>query len=108
MPTYTEQNELLENCTWTWTAQNGVNGYLVASKTNGNSIFLPAAGSRNVNNVGEVGHYWSSSVQRPGKTARPDYAWTLNLETPSEGNDHSLYMDRYPRNWGLSVRAVCE
>ena len=108
MPTYTEQNELLENCTWTWTAQNGVNGYLVASKTNGNSIFLPAAGSRNVNNAGEVGHYWSSSVRRPGKAGRPDYAWTLNIETPSLGDAHPIYLDRLTRYWGISVRAVCE
>jgi hypothetical protein len=43
MPTRAEQDELRNNCTWTWTTQNGVNGYKVTG-TNGNSIFLPAAG----------------------------------------------------------------
>ena len=40
MPTRAEQEELRNNCTWTWTTQNAVNGYKVTSKTNGNSIFL--------------------------------------------------------------------
>ncbi len=41
MPTETECEELLDNCTWKWTTQNGVKGYKVIG-TNGNSIFLPA------------------------------------------------------------------
>ena len=44
MPTKAEYDELLNNCTWTWTTQNSVNGCKVTSKTNGNSIFLPATG----------------------------------------------------------------
>jgi hypothetical protein len=43
MPTRTEAQELLNNCSWTWVIANGVNGYRVTG-TNGNSIFLPAAG----------------------------------------------------------------
>ena len=65
MPTRAEQGELRENCTWTWTTQNGVNGYKVTSKKNGNSIFLPAAGYRDVSslsNAGSYGDYWSSSL----------------------------------------------
>ncbi|MBR3950407.1 MAG: hypothetical protein IKJ79_00615 [Bacteroidaceae bacterium] len=44
IPTRTECEELLNNCTWTWSVQNGVNGYKITGP-NGNSIFLPAAGS---------------------------------------------------------------
>ena len=65
MPTLEEQQELLNNCTWTWTTQKGVNGYLVTSKKNGNSIFLPAAGYRNISDLyfaGSGGDYWSSSL----------------------------------------------
>ena len=64
MPTLDEQNELLNNCTWTWTTLNGVNGYKVTGP-NGNSIFLPAAGYRygtEANYRGIYGYSWSSSL----------------------------------------------
>ena len=51
MPTDEEWTELLntDNCSWTWTSIDGVNGYKVQSKKSGytdNWIFLPAAGYR--------------------------------------------------------------
>ena len=64
MPTYDEQKELLSECTWKWTTQNGVNGYKVTG-TNGNSIFLPVAGYRGGSSLyyaGERGYYWSSTA----------------------------------------------
>ncbi len=63
MPTKAEMEELENNCTWTWTTQNGVNGYRVTGP-NGNSIFLPAAGYCRGSSryyVGERGYYWSST-----------------------------------------------
>ena len=65
MPTKEDQDELRAECTWTWTTQNGVNGYKVTSKTNGNSIFLPAAGYRgdsDLNSADSNGSYWGSSL----------------------------------------------
>ena len=62
VPTYKELEELKNNCDWTWTTKNGVNGYKVTSRRNGNSIFLPAAGNRNGND-GPFGDYWSGSVR---------------------------------------------
>ena len=50
---------------WTWTTQNGVNGYKVTSLINGNSIFLPAAGmykDSNAIGVGTYGYYWTDLV----------------------------------------------
>jgi len=49
IPTKEEWEELfnIDNCTWTWTTVNEVNGYKVQSKKSGftdNWIFLPAAG----------------------------------------------------------------
>lgn len=65
MPTAAEMQELLDYCTVTWTIQNGVHGRLFRG-SNGNKIFMPAAGFYN----GSVqydeytyGYYWSSSVQ---------------------------------------------
>ena len=100
MPTNAEWEELLDNCTWTWTTQNGVNGYQVTSKTNSNSIFLPAAGSRDGTDLGSVGrrgYFWSSSRGEYD----PNYAWSLYFV--------SDYVDRYydDRFSGLSVRPVC-
>ena len=71
MPTDAEWAELRTKCTWTWVTNyngSGINGGLVKA-TNGNSIFLPAAGYRdatNLYNAGSGGRYWSSSLS-------PDY-----------------------------------
>ena len=64
MPSKAQQDELREECTWTWTQQNGVNGYKVVG-TNGKSIFLPATGFFNGtsnSSTGSNGYYWSRSV----------------------------------------------
>ena len=67
MPTRKEQYELKNSSytTWTWTTKNGVNGYKVTSKINGNSIFLPAGGFRSYSyfhDTGSYGFFWSSSL----------------------------------------------
>ena len=67
VPTREQQDELRRKCTWKWTTRNGVYGYKVTSKVNGNSIFLPAAGYRSgdyLNDVGSYGYYWSSSLYK--------------------------------------------
>ena len=101
MPTYSEQEELLNNCTWTWTTQNGVNGYNVKGP-NGNSIFLPAAGSRggsSLDSAGSGGDYWSST---PCDYGRDYYAYGLYFGSDGQG------MGDYYRYYGLSVRPVVE
>ena len=60
MPTYQEMQELKEKCLWAWTTLNGTKGYQVISKSNGNSIFLPAAGYNN-GYASEYGYYFSAS-----------------------------------------------
>ena len=100
MPTDAEWTELREQCTWTWTAQNGVNGYQVASKTNGNSIFLPAAGFRDGNAApyvaGRRGYYGSSSLLENSS----DDVWIVTF------NHEKVERDNDKRNKGLSVRPV--
>lgn len=103
MPTNEEFTELLNNCTWTQTTQNGVNGYLVTSNKSGytdSSIFLPSAGSRygtSLYNVDSVGGYWSSSLV----TDYPSEAWNLLFSS----DVRSTYC--YDRFIGRSVRPVC-
>ena len=103
MPTSDELDELHDNCTWTRTIQNGVKGYKVTSKTNGNSIFLPAAGYRcrtGVDRRGSYGYYWSSLLC----SSDSDDAYYLYILTGS--CDWGCY--RYYRCYGLSVRPVSE
>ena len=64
MPTFDEIMELLDECSWQWTAVNGVNGQKVTGP-NGNSIFLPAAGyyaSTMIYERGSEGLYNSSML----------------------------------------------
>ena len=101
MPTRTEQNELgnTSYTTWTWTTQNGVKGYKVTSKINGNSIFLPAAGSRygsDLYSAGSSGYYWSSSLS----TDLSGYAYGLSFNSSDVS---SINTNRYD---GQSVRPV--
>ena len=88
------------NCTWDWTTQNGVNGYKVTG-SNGNSIFLPAAGYMDEGTLldaGAIGGYWSSSLS----TDIPRYAYRVYFN--SDGVDWSLD-NRY---YGFTVRPVCQ
>ena len=99
MPTKAEQDELRNNCTWSWITQNGVNGYKVTG-SNGNSIFLPAAGYRNGTEVykrGSSGYYWSSSLYSDFSPC----AYDLYFRS---GHD-DWYYDYY-RYSGRSVRPV--
>lgn len=68
IPTQSEIQELMDKCTWIWTVQGNVNGYMVVGP-NGNSIFLPAAGEvgeSSLNSVGGLGSYWSSTLDESG------------------------------------------
>ena len=101
MPTKAEQDELRNNCTWTWTTQNGVNGYKVTSDKNGKSIFLPAAGYRDTSGglyfAGSGGYYWSSSLD----AGYPDDAWSVYFDSSN------VYRGSSNRYYGHSVRPVC-
>ncbi len=102
MPTCTEFQELKDNCTWTWIWKNSTYGYKVTG-TNGNWIFLPAAGqyegAPNLNSGGEKGTYWSR--ERHGYD--PSYAYYLLFDI-----EHVTPKCNYYRYSGRSVRPVTE
>ncbi|MBR3977431.1 MAG: protein kinase [Bacteroidaceae bacterium] len=103
LPTKAEFDELCNenNCTWTWTTQNGVEGYKVTSKKNGNSIFLPAAGWRSgtsLNYQGTDGYYWSSTPRE----SLSSEACYLYFDSDSHFTNWS------DRNDGQSVRPVID
>ncbi|MBR5061172.1 MAG: DUF1566 domain-containing protein [Prevotella sp.] len=88
MPTKDELQELMDNCTSEWTTVNGVNGRKFTSKTNGKSIFLPAAGYHWYGDLRDgFGYYWSS-------TQNPDYA----------SGAYGLYFGSGNANWGSYYR----
>ncbi len=100
MPTRIEYDELCKKCIWTWTTRGGVMGYEVTSRSNGNSIFLPAAGvfgEELLSYVGSDGYYWTSSLD----TGHSFGAYRLDFNSKRGDTDGC---ERY---YGLSVRAVC-
>lgn len=101
MPSTTQIQELLDNCSSQWTTRNGVNGRLFTSKRNGASLFLPAAGCRydsELYDAGSYGYYWSRTLY----TSYPYGAYSLYF---SSGNVHwGIYWS--DRSSGQGVRAV--
>lgn len=96
-PTEEEMKELRDNCTWTWTSLNGIDGYEVASKVNGNSIFLPAMGYYHMfNKIGTNSFYWTSSLFIG--ISRSARILAFNYEFFDVGRSY--------RSYGLPVRAV--
>ena len=100
MPNYYELEELINNCTYVWVTVNGVNGGMFTSKTNGKSIFMPAAGYHwedSLEEVGSKGWFWSSTQHQDRVYA----ASPLFLD-----NSIATYWGWCDRGCGNSVRPV--
>ena len=104
IPTLTEWQELLENCTKTWTTLNGIYGRKFTSNKSGYTnkwIFLPAAGYRfdtSNNLVGSMGYYWTSSLNAD----YPSIAYYVDF-----GSDYVRWGSAH-RYDGLPIRPVCD
>ena len=102
MPSHSQCQELFDNygkTTIEWTTQGGVNGYLITSSSNGNTIFLPAGGRRSGDSLEEAGtvcYYWSCSLNSD------EDAHFMR----SSATQYFLYMTYYERYFGHSVRPV--
>ena len=105
MPTQDELQELVDNTTNEWITDyngTGVNGRKFTSKTNGNSIFIPASGFRAgslFNSQGNSGYVWSSSLN----SIYPNYAWNLYFDSGGFVADSDDI-----RRYGVVVRGVME
>lgn len=99
-PTKSQWEELIQNTNISWTTLHGING-LFFTATNGNSIFLPAAGDKwedkSCYSCG-YGSYWSNS-----------------LDIDNDQDAESFFFDErnsdiHPisRVYGRSVRPVCK
>lgn len=98
MPTRDEWKELFDDCDWTRTQLNGVNGYKVVGK-NGNCIFVPISSEYKtpLDENPTEGYYWTSN----GYNANAFYA-----EIGTARNTYKNVKSAY-RYEGLNVRGVC-
>lgn len=105
MPTQADFQELLNGTTNEWIPDykgSGINGRKFTSRTNGNSIFIPAAGVRSGSSFNEQGKYcnvWSSTLN----TSKPDCAQNLTFDSAKvyATSSHSTRCN------GFVVRGVC-
>lgn len=101
MPSREQFQELINiNYTTTeWTTLNGVKGRKITSKSNGNSIFLPAAGYRyksSLDYASSYGYYWSHTLG----TSNPGDARCMYFDS------NYISADNEDRCRGHSVRPV--
>ena len=105
MPTKGDFQELLDNTNSQWVTINGINGRKFTSKTNGNSIFIPASGSRlgsSFYGQGIGGYVWSSSLDAEDNGC----AWDLHFDSD---NISSIYYNFYRNRYrGYVVRGVMD
>ena len=102
MPTQEQIFELIENTTFSWQTNfngSGINGAKFTA-ANGNYIFLPAGGYKNVGNtydVGAQGEYWGSTPNIP-----TDSSWAHGLLFTKNGASDNINS----RSTGVLVRGV--
>lgn len=102
LPSEAEMQELIDNCTWTWSTLNGVKGYKVESRVEGYEgryIFLPANGLKEGSDAavtGYEGYYLTSSLYETGP---------YRLAFSPQGISLGVTSTRYN---GFSLRPVTE
>lgn len=81
LPSKSDVEELLANCTWEKITLYGKEGHMLTSKINHKSIFIPFTG------------YWYNGAQHY------DYTWRFLLWTSTWSHDNrAWYFDNYPSN----------
>ena len=101
MPSEAQCRELINSdyTTSEWTTENGINGRKITSKTNGNSIFLPATGYRcnaSLDDAGSRSFCWSRTLN----SGNPHNAWYLSFNSGYVGMGYGN------RCYGYCVRPV--
>ncbi len=103
VPTYEIFKELYDNCERVLTSQNGVNGCLFTSKTNGNTLFFPV----DADILSVYGMYWTSSLN----TANPNGAWYFIISFDATLGEYNVLSDYYSTDYNsrmymLAIRPV--
>ena len=101
MTTKADLDELVAGCNTSWTTDyegSGIAGRVFTSKTNGNTLFFPASGCRdgnNMNNRGTAGYYWETGLN---STTHAKHMYIGSGGVDTNGNRQ--------RNCGCSIRPV--
>lgn len=94
IPTEEEFNELINNCSYSFTKINNILGFLFTSSNNGESIFFPATSYAS---DPPDGYYWSSSLN-------VSYCYSaLRMEL----NISTVHLGSCMRYYGSPIRPVC-
>ena len=105
IPTVTEMDELIENCTLTLADHNNIKGNKVTGP-NGNSIFLPFAGyyEDEVEGHGFCAEFWSSSLI--GEDIDHAYYMHIGSSYNSKWDENWVYIDEALRELSFTIRPV--
>lgn len=101
IPTKTQFTDMINRCNWEIRKLEGTWGYLFTSKENGNTLFIPLAGFKDLNEVlheGSYGFYWTKELY----SSSSDMAYNLQLKKPANPVA-TKYGDR---STGQPIRAV--
>ena len=101
LPTYEEVHDLIRLCNWKWVCQGDTYGFRVTGR-NGNSIFLPAAGTDDKKSKNTECLFWTGEMC-PG-FGRSAYAFQGNVDNATGKLAGDI--KGYYRSIGLSVRPV--
>lgn len=96
MPSLQQVKELLKYTTSKWITKNRVNGFLLTSKRNGATLFLPAVGwiyDSKLNDAGMHGFYWTRTLCVGNELVGERWAGIIDL-------------DQIGVDWGYSERDV--
>lgn len=99
IPTKEDMEELVEQCEWKWSSQNGQLGWKVIGPNN-KYIFLPASGaasSYRIAGVNELGRYWTATRDKSNYSA-----YNLRFK---DGTDTIVVVDD-TRFYGRTIRPV--
>lgn len=106
IPNHDQCEELINNCTWTWTNnynETGISGMIVTGKGaySNQSIFLPAAGAKGVSgDPGKHAGFWSTSLSRESYDSKKSaYA----IRSDKEDGPSIRLIARYG---GLTIRPI--
>lgn len=118
MPSYKQYDELFENCSFKWTKEDGTYGWLLTSKKNKQTLFLPVGGyydgdyylnAKYKLNDSSMGYYWTCDICYLFKGSGKDwFARGMYFDDCMTSGGHLWWNSRldYPGMEKMQIRPV--